>query len=171
MEIAVKVNTKVANDCSLTSVNSVQMLFALLQMELAKDHKDGAKNLIENVKQNQAKSKEHAKLIADVNAVLGSKDDDGDKKTRGDNLRKLKDRCVSLGIDANASFFGDKVSLAEGQKLVTSLQGLQEEYGTKNQTLMVQIQDLLGQYNANVQGANSAVQQSNNVLQTLARAG
>ena len=36
----------------LASINSVQMMFALMQMELSKEHKDNAKSLIENVKTN-----------------------------------------------------------------------------------------------------------------------
>ena len=159
------------NEGALVSINSVQMMFALVQMELSKEHKDNAKGLIEQVKKNQEKSKEYAKLISDVNAVIGNGDGDGEKTTRGVKLQALKQRCVDLGISGNSSYFGGSVTMAEGQKLVQSLQGLQEEYGTKNQTLMVQIQDMLGQYNANLQGANSAVQQSNNVLQSLAKGG
>ena len=159
------------NEGALVSINSVQMMFALVQMELSKEHKDNAKGLIEQVKKNQEKSKEYAKLISDINSVLGTDDGDSARETRATKLASFKDRCVSLGIPSNSSYFSGKTSLAEGQKLVQSLQGLQEEYGTKNQTLMVQIQDMLGQYNANLQGANSAVQQSNNVLQSLAKGG
>ncbi len=165
------VSTVAPGDASI-SVNSVQMLFALVQMELSKTHKDQAKQLINAVKANQETSKKYAQLISDVNSKIGSDDSDTGKTNRANALKALKSRCVELGIDGNAQYFtSSKVSVAEASKLVSSLQGLQEQFGTKNQTLMVQIQDLLGQYNANVQGANAAVQQSNNVLQSLAKGG
>ncbi len=164
-------NSVKVGEVSLININSMQMMFALMHMDLAKEHKNNAKGLIEQVKANQDKSKEYATLISDINAVLGTDDGESAQKSRATKLASLKDRCVDLGIPSDSSYFSGKTSLAEGQKLVQSLQGLQEEYGTKNQTIMVQIQDMLGQYNANLHGANSAVQQSNNVLQSLAKAG
>ncbi len=241
----------------LASINSVQMMFALMQMELSKEHKDNAKSLIENVKTNQAMSKKYAETIAKLNALKKEDFDcklptdmkqlekdietcqkasdnydkmlkeiaDGTLKpfkhgkddcyklpdalmkdlqsmanrvgkkrfenlTRGDdnihmkyeleagkkevqsymNLLKTLKETKELGFDTTSLTSG-KVDDATLKRAVSSLQGLQEEFGTKNQTLMVQIQDMLGQYNANLQGANSAVQQSNNVLQSLAKGG
>ncbi len=77
----------------------------------------------------------------------------------------------ALNGGLSPSFLSGKLDEQSLNRMISSLQGIQEQYGTKNQTLMVQIQDLLGQYNANVQGANAAVQQSNNVQQSIAKGG
>ncbi len=259
MTIAVNTNavSNTNNDTPI-DVNSIQMAFALMQMELAKEHKESAKSLIEQVKANQGMSKRYAANIAALNglqkgvldkytvpgdlagldrflnnaeeyiskykklidevkagkATASGKSDGADTYAfdtdtynklssmtrelgkgnfehfcRGDDnhhtLAELKGGLddlyqlkhyfstlkESLNLGLNSSIYTSGFQDQTLSKMVTSLQGLQEEYGTKNQTLMVQIQDLLGQYNANVQGANSAVQQSNNVTQQLARGG
>ncbi len=90
-------------------------------------------------------------------------------------FKRYKDYCghlsqaISTGLPETFLKSGfDKTTLS---KMVSSMQALQEQYGTNNQTLMVQIQDKLGQYNANVQGANAAIQQANNVTSSLAKGG
>lgn len=258
MLTSVNTNSLAINEGSLTSINSVQMMFALLEMQLAKDHKDNAKSLIDNVKSNQDISKKHAEVIAQLNGLdkdvlakfkfpnkveelnakladsqtvienykeviakakdgnqpsvgfgiygkLYALNDDAYSKFRGivksagkdnfadfmrgdDNkhfmyelegglkeIERYQHYCQvmrdALSIGLPSSFMDGAMDDKTLQRMVSSLQGLQEEYGTKNQTLMVQIQDMLGQYNANLQGANSAVQQSNNVLQSLAKGG
>ena len=264
--MTISVNNSIVNsnspisDGALGSVNSVQMLFALVQMELSKEHKDNAKSMIESVKSNQAISKQYAEVIAKLNGLdkdvlakfdkfpnnikdldakitdcqsikanyqevinnakagkqpsVGSDSTHGklyalDSKTyekfkgivssagngnfadftRGNDnkhfmyeleggikeIERYEQYCQvmrdAVNIGLPTSFLDGKIDDKALQRMITSLQGLQEEYGTKNQTLMVQIQDMLGQYNANLQGANSAVQQSNNVLQSLSKGG
>ena len=73
--MTISVNNSIVNsnspisDGALGSVNSVQMLFALVQMELSKEHKDNAKAMIESVKGNQAISKQYAEVIAKLNGL------------------------------------------------------------------------------------------------------
>ena len=44
----------------------------------------------------------------------------------------------------------------------------QESLGTKTQTQMVFLQDFISQYNSYLQGANSAIQESSDVLTAIA---
>ncbi len=236
----------------------IQTVFAQLQMDLAKENKDSARTMIDNVKHNQEISKQYAQTIADLNGLnkdvlakykfpdnvkdLDAKIADGkvvcadyDKiianakagtqkvithvPNHGDQYalsddayKKFRDIVGSAGkgnfenfmrgddnlhymfeleggkkeieqylhyaevmrnalsLNLSGSFLSGELNEQTVKKMINSLQGLQEEYGTKNQTIMVQIQDTLGQYNAYTQGANAAVQQANNVLQSLARA-
>ena len=52
---------------------------------------------------------------------------------------------------------------------IQSLQAYQEHIGTDIQTLMVYVQDFMGQYNSYTQGANSAIQSGMQTLTAVAR--
>ena len=52
---------------------------------------------------------------------------------------------------------------------IQSLQAYQETIGTDIQTLMVYVQDFMGQYNSYTQGANSAIQSGMQTLTSVAR--
>ena len=52
---------------------------------------------------------------------------------------------------------------------IQSLQSYQENIGTDIQTLMVYVQDFMGQYNSYTQGANSAIQSGMQTLTSVAR--
>ena len=50
-----------------------------------------------------------------------------------------------------------------------SLTNYQEQIGTKTQTLMVYLQDFIGQYNSYMQGANTQISNANQTLTNIAR--
>ena len=50
-----------------------------------------------------------------------------------------------------------------------SLTNYQETIGNKTQTLMVYLQDFIGQYNSYLQGANTQIANANQTLTSLAR--
>ena len=50
-----------------------------------------------------------------------------------------------------------------------SLTNYQEQVGNKTQTLMVYLQDFIGQYNSYLQGANTQISNANQTLTNLAR--
>jgi pantothenate kinase-related protein Tda10 len=52
---------------------------------------------------------------------------------------------------------------------INSLKAHLDQLGTNTQQKMVFVQDFMGQYNSYLQGANSAIQQSNQTLADLAR--
>ncbi|MCR5562396.1 MAG: USH1C-binding protein 1, partial [Desulfovibrio sp.] len=58
---------------------------------------------------------------------------------------------------------------AEWDKLIAQLQTKLDTVGANIQTQMVQLQDFMGQYNSYMQGANTAISQSNQVLAGLAK--
>ncbi|MDR0672097.1 MAG: hypothetical protein LBF93_00240 [Zoogloeaceae bacterium] len=59
----------------------------------------------------------------------------------------------------------------EWEVAITSLQARMDSLGTDTQQKMVYVQDFMGQYNSYLQGANSVIQQSNQTLAALAKAG
>ena len=52
---------------------------------------------------------------------------------------------------------------------IKSLTNYQETVGNKTQTLMVYLQDFIGQYNSYLQGASSSINDAKNVLSAIAR--
>ena len=59
----------------------------------------------------------------------------------------------------------------EWEVAIASLQARMDALGTDTQQKMVYVQDFMGQYNSYLQGANSVIQQSNQTLSALAKAG
>ena len=56
-----------------------------------------------------------------------------------------------------------------GDYNLKSLTNYQEQIGNKTQTLMVYLQDFIGQYNSYLQGANTQISNANQTLTSLAR--
>ena len=57
----------------------------------------------------------------------------------------------------------------EWDHALKSLTNYQETVGNKTQTLMVYLQDFIGQYNSYLQGANTQISNANQTLTNLAR--
>ncbi len=89
---------------------------------------------------------------------------------RGRNsIQNTKDQIASLELQINSEKNNVKSFDKEGWDYnIKSLTNYQEQLGTETQTNMVYLQDLMGQYNSFLQGANKAVTDSNQTLQTIA---
>ena len=88
-----------------------------------------------------------------------------------DQMQKLKTvnaACDAAGISMPTSSDKDK-NKAEWDKVIAQLQTKMDTCGANIQTQMVQLQDFMGQYNSYMQGANSAIATSNQVLTSLAK--
>ncbi len=88
-----------------------------------------------------------------------------------DQMQKLKTvnaACDAAGISMPTSSDKDK-NKAEWDKVIAQLQTKMDTVGANIQTQMVQLQDFMGQYNSYMQGANTAISTSNQVLTSLAK--
>ena len=88
-----------------------------------------------------------------------------------DKLKKLKElnACLDkLGISMPTDKDSDK-NKAQWDRVINQLQTHMDTLGSDIQTQMVQLQDMMGQYNSYMQGANSAISTSNQTLMSLAR--
>ena len=88
-----------------------------------------------------------------------------------DQMQKLKTvnaACDAAGISMPTSSDKDK-NKAEWDKVIAQLQTKMDTVGANIQTKMVQLQDFMGQYNSYMQGANTAISTSNQVLTSLAK--
>jgi len=83
-------------------------------------------------------------------------------------MKTVNAACDEAGIKMPSSGDKDK-NKAEWDRVIASLQTKMDTTGADIQTRMVQLQDMMGQYNSYMQGANSAIASSNQVLSSLAR--
>ena len=77
-------------------------------------------------------------------------------------MKKVND----LGLSEN--YLGGNLTDDKLKNMIQSLQGLQQEVSTDNQTHMITIQDHIGKYNSYSQGASAAISQSNQALTQIA---
>lgn len=141
---------------------SPQLAFAMLQMELAKANKDAAMQGIQDIQKQQALKKECADYLNKAREYQNS-------KAKGDGCSDdFKQYCKNNGISLPDSDDKDK-NKTQWDKVIAQLQTHLDTLGSDIQTQMVQLQDMMGQYNSYMQGANSAISTSNQTLSSLAR--
>ncbi|MBQ7738571.1 MAG: USH1C-binding protein 1 [Desulfovibrionaceae bacterium] len=171
-----QVNLNGASNVSGTLLDNVarspQMAFALLQMKLAEANKNEAMNGIHSIEATQAKKAEMAEMLNKAR----------DYKQNG---LHLNDAGIPSGIDDKfAKYCNDNgITVPHYAKYADSKEDLDKKWdsaiaqmqtkmdtiGSNIQTKMVQLQDMMGQYNSYMQGANSAIATSNQTLSSLAR--
>lgn len=166
---------------SLGPSTSVNFLFAKLQMELSASAKNAALDYIDQIESAQAEQKEVADLLQQARQAQA----DG-KSGSGVGMQSINNTTVAgedcYPMSQELVDFMDKHDLAypnadgdyilgkdEWDVAIQSLQAYQEQVGTDIQTLMVYVQDFMGQYNSYLQGANSAIQSGMQTLTSIAR--
>jgi hypothetical protein len=164
--------------------NSVQLMFAKLQLLLSESCKKKAMAHMDEITANQAESKLVANYIAEfqsakLNATgipLSTMSDDG-RKFMCEHGIKMDEVGTNVDLTFKDPNTGQQVTKKVGDLShnkdqwdvnIASMKAYQEELGSKTQQIMVFIQDFMGQYNSYLSGANSAVQSSNQTLQSLA---
>jgi hypothetical protein len=151
---------------------SPQMALAMLQMELAKTNKDQAMSGIKEIENEQAKKKEMSDMLnkaRDCKSAGLHLNDAGIPSGLDDNFVKY---CQNNGITVPhyAKYADSKEDLDKKWDLaISQMQTKLDTVGANIQTQMVQLQDFMGQYNSYMQGANTAISTSNQVLTSLAK--
>ncbi len=97
---------------------SVELQFAAMQNDLAKENRAYAKEKIDAIKVSQAKSKEITQVIVDLrNAVAGLKDGEKVSTEKINNLENVLQMCKDYGIE----FPGDKALMSAVSNLRTAI--------------------------------------------------
>ena len=151
---------------------SPQLAFAMLQMQLASANKEQAMAGIKSIEASQAQKVEMAEMLNKAR----------DYKQNG---LHLNDAGIPSGIDDKfVKYCKDNgITVPHYAKTADSKENLDKKWdsaiaqmqtkldtmGSDIQTKMVQLQDMMGQYNSYMQGANSAIATSNQTLSSLAR--
>lgn len=156
---------------STTNVcSSPQLALAMLEMQLASANKEQAMQGIESIKSEQAKKKEMADVLNQAREYRGSssnytKQAGGQPYTSSSFNKSVEAMGFSVPDIAGDKEKNDK----QWDKLIAQIQTKMDTVGADIQTSMVQLQDMMGQYNSYMQGANSAIAQANQVLSSLAK--
>ena len=167
--------SQVTNTSSLSSImdtidlgptGSVQMMFAKLQLAQSEICKAQAEDYMSQIEDIQKEQEECAKMIEMARELQ--------------NEAKTSDKCTTMPTEMVEYF--DKHGLSEESTgndhlhdkdewdyNLKSLTNYQETIGNKTQTLMVYLQDFIGQYNSYLQGANTQIANANQTLTNLAR--
>jgi hypothetical protein len=148
-----------------TEGGSVQMRLAALQMAMAQISKDKAMDYMGQIEKAQAESKAVSDMISKARALQASAGEEGVSEMPPEMVQFFKDRGLAFDTTSNDNYHNKK----EWDFNVTSLTNYQQTVGSNTQQLMVFIQDFMGQYNSYLTGSNTAIQQSNQTLATIAR--
>ena len=158
---------QIINTIDLGPTESVQFQFAKLQMAQAQLCKEQATSYMKQIEDIQAEQKKTAEMIA-LARKLQNEAKAGDKCTEmpKEMIQFYKERGLSTERTGN----DDKHDKDEWDYNIQSLTNYQESISNKTQTLMVYLQDFIGQYNSYTQGASNQVSQGIQTLTAVATA-
>ena len=163
---------------------SIQMMAAMVMLEVGATKKKEAEMKISDMKAQNDKAKALNNLLDRMNAELGkyTKDEDKDKAGRGEILKKYATEAKGLGVDTSGwtievtipgtsqkAVCGCNKSAEQVRAIASSIQHMAENCNSDNQTQMVKLQDFMGQYNSFVSGASDQIKNANQILQGLAK--
>jgi hypothetical protein len=158
--------TEIMNSIDLGPTNSIQMMFARLQLAQSEICKSQAEAYMKQIEDIQSEQKECAAMIAKARELQQQADKNGKATTMPDDMVKYFNQH-GLSYDTTGN---DKIhNKDEWDYNLKSLTNYQEQIGNKTQTLMVYLQDFMGQYNSYLQGANTQIANANQTLTNLAR--
>jgi hypothetical protein len=172
--------SNITNAIDLGPSGSLQFMFAKLQLALSQMTKTSAMDYMEQIQKSQDEQKQASTMLQNarqLQANAGSSDaaqKKKNKKATGSDNRTLMPvdmlnylKAHNLAYDKTGNERNQ--SKDEWEMAITSLKARLDQLGTDTQQKMVFVQDFMGQYNSYLQGANSAIQQSNQTLAELAR--
>ena len=167
--------SQIMADIDLGPSGSVQFQFAKLQLAQSEICKNQAESYMKQIEEIQNEQKLCADMISRARelqqaAKNGTGDCSWDKNASvmpQDMVDFFNERGISFDTCGGE---GDYVHNADGWDYnLKSLTNYQEQVGTKTQTLMVYLQDFIGQYNSYMQGANTQIANANQTLTNIAR--
>ncbi len=173
--------SQIMADMDLGPAGGIQMMFAKLQMAQSQICKNQANDYMKQIQDIQAEQKACASMIEKARD-LQNKGKNGQgvgvvsisgTTTQGKDCYPMPQELVDFMNERKLSFpnsDGDYIlGKDEWDYTLKSLTNYQEQVGSKTQTLMVYLQDFIGQYNSFLQGANTAISNANQVLTNIAR--
>ena len=158
--------SQIMADIDLGPTQSIQFQFAKLQMAQSQICKNQAEDYMKQIENIQEEQKACADMIEQARK-LQNEAKNGDKCTEMPaDMKKFFDEH---GISYDTAGNDDLHSADEWDYNLKSLTNYQEQIGNKTQTLMIYLQDFIGQYNSYQEGAMSAISSATQTLRTIAR--
>lgn len=159
--------SQIMSDIDLGPTGSIQFMFAKLQLAQSQLCKNQAEDYMKQVQDIQTEQKKCSEMIAKARELQQNVKDGGTNEMPQD----MRDFYTARGLQwdkkgGETDYIHNKDEWDYNMK---SLTNYQEQIGNKTQTLMVYLQDFMGQYNSYLQGANSAISKANDVLSSIAQ--
>ena len=158
--------SQIMADIDLGPTGSVQFLFAKLQLAQSQICKNEAESYMKQIEDIQQEQKECAEMIELARKQQNEAKSDGKCTDMPPEMVKFfEQRGLSWETTGN-----DKEHNAdEWDYNLKSLTNYQEQIGNKTQTLMIYLQDFIGQYNSYQEGAMSAISAATQTLRSIAK--
>ena len=158
-------------DLTINGSMSISLKFAQLQMKQAESAKKKAQDYMAKIEDSQKEQKEIADMIAKARE-LQNKAKAGQGDCSGDNKASyMPDDMVKFFNDHGLSYDNkgedNRHNVEEWDYNIKSLTNYQESKSNSTQTLMVYVQDFIGQYNTYTQGAMSAISEAKQAFQAI----
>ena len=147
--------SEVFNDIDFNSDNSIQLMFAKLQLAQAQLCKDSANSCMQQL---QGLQEEQA-LTADTLEKMRQLQAEGATKMPEDMLSFMRDRDLAYCEPKDFDCWAYNIE---------SLTVYKDGLASQTQSLMVNLQDFIGQYNSYLQGASSSVNSASDTLAAIA---
>ena len=147
----------VLNDIDLGSTDSIQFLFAKLQLAQAQLCKDSANSYIQQIERLQAE----LTLTADTLEKMRQLQAEGATEMPEDMLVFMRDRGLAYYEPDSYEYWSYNIE---------SVTIYQDSLTSQTQTMMVNLQDFITQYNSYLRGASDAVNSASETLTALAAA-
>ena len=145
----------VLNGIDFDSDNSIQLMFAKLQLAQAQLCKDSANSCMQQIQELQKEQD----LTADTLEKMRRLQSEGATEMPEDMLSFMRDRGLDYCEPKDFDCWAYNIE---------SLTVYQDSLASQTQSLMVNLQDFMGQYNSYLQGANSSVNSAADTLAAIA---
>ena len=160
-------------DLGAGGTGSLQLQFAKLQLALSEMSKTGAMNYIDQIQKSQEEQKQVAHLLQQARQLQADAAAGNGNYAKDKNAslmpKEMEDYMKANNLAWDKTGNDNIHNKDEWNVAIQSLQAHLDSLGTDTQQKMVFVQDFMGQYNSYLQGANSAIQQSNQTLSQLAQ--
>ena len=160
--------TQIMNDIDLGPTQSIQFMFAKLQLaqsQLCKNQAESYMKQLEGIQEEQKKCAEMIELARKQQNAAKAVSDTHATTMPQEMIDFFNERGLSFDLTGGYTTH----NAGEWDYNIKSLTNYQEQIGNKTQTLMVYLQDFIGQYNSYLQGANTQIANANQTLTSIAR--
>ena len=160
--------SQIMADIDLGPSGSIQFLFAKLQLAQSQICKNQAESYMSQIELIQEEQALCAKMIEEARAQQNAAKQGGEKhatEMSPEMIKFFNDRGLSFDLTGGYTTH----NADEWDYNIKSLSNYQEQIGNKTQTLMIYLQDFIGQYNSYQEGAMSAISSGTQTLRSVAR--
>lgn len=162
--------SQIMADIDLGPSGSIQFQFAKLQMAQSQICKNQAEDYMSQIEAIQEEQELCAKMIEEARA---KQNEATEKDAKNAKTTSMSEEMVKFFNDRGLSIENTGEDTAhfkeEWDYCLKSLTNYQEQIGNKTQTLMIYLQDFIGQYNSYQEGAMSAISSGTQTLRSVAR--